>query len=83
MEFLQHSATAIITSTLLPGPANAAKYGGFGVGSPEVIDPKDAIVDTDILKSDSVQKGLAAVRAYKHGFKCDQCRPRRGYAARY
>ena len=65
MEFLQQSATAIIAAALLPGPANAAKYGGFGVGSPEVIDPKDAIVDTDILKSDSVQKGLAAVRKYK------------------
>ncbi|KAL7437608.1 hypothetical protein ACHAXH_006116 [Discostella pseudostelligera] len=65
MEFLQQSATAIIAAALLPGPANAAKYGGFGVGSPEVIDPKDAIVDTDVLKSESVQKALSAVRAYK------------------
>ncbi len=66
MEFLQQSAAAVAaTLTLLPGQANAAKYGGFGAGSPEVIDPKDAIVDEDILKSDSVQKGLAAVKGYK------------------
>ena len=64
--FLQQSAAAVAASlTLLPGQANAAKYGGFGAGSPEVIDPKDAIVDEDILKSDSVQKGIAAVRGYK------------------
>lgn len=64
--FLQQSAAAVAASlTLLPGQANAAKYGGFGSGSPEVIDPKDAIVDEDVLKSDSVQKGIAAVRGYK------------------
>lgn len=66
IEFLQQSAAAVAASlTLLPGQANAAKYGGFGAGSPEVIDPKDAIVDEDILKSESVQKGIAAVRGYK------------------
>ncbi|KAL9191086.1 hypothetical protein ACHAXT_000792 [Thalassiosira profunda] len=65
MEFLQSAAAAAASLTLLPGQANAAKYGGFGAGSPEVIDPKDAIVDEDILKSDSVQKGIAAVRGYK------------------
>ncbi len=63
--FLQQSAAAVAAFTLIPGQANAAKYGGFGAGSPEVIDPKDAIVDEDILKSDSVQKGIAAVRGYK------------------
>jgi hypothetical protein len=64
--FLQQSAAVVTASlTVLPGQANAAKYGGFGAGSPEVIDPKDAIVDTDVLKSDSVQKGIAAVRGYK------------------
>lgn len=63
--FLQQSAAAVAAFTLIPGRANAAKYGGFGAGSPEVIDPKDAIVDEDILKSDSVQKGIAAVRGYK------------------
>ncbi len=67
-EFLQQSTTAIVASASLaiaPGRANAAKYGGFGSGSPEVVDPKDAIIDADALKSDSVQKGLAAVRGYK------------------
>ena len=63
--FLQQSAAAVAAFTLIPGQANAAKYGGFGAGSPEVIDPKDAIVDEDVLKSDSVQKALDAVRGYK------------------
>ena len=45
-------------------PANAAKYGSFGAGSPEVIDPKDAIVDTDILASTSVQNALKGVKSY-------------------
>lgn len=65
-EFIKQSvATMAATFAFLPGQANAAKYGGFGAGSPEVIDPKDAIVDSDILGSSSVQKGLAAVRGYK------------------
>lgn len=63
--FLQQSAAAVAAFTLIPGQANAAKYGGFGAGSPEVIDPKDAIVDEDILKSESVQNGISAVRGYK------------------
>lgn len=65
MEFLQQAGAAVAATLILPGQANAAKYGGFGAGSPEVIDPKDAIVDEDILKSESVQKGIAAVRGYK------------------
>ncbi|KAL3793893.1 hypothetical protein ACHAWO_013402 [Cyclotella atomus] len=65
-EFITQSVATIAASlAFLPGQANAAKYGGFGAGSPEVIDPKDAIVDADILGSSSVQKGLAAVRGYK------------------
>eukprot|EP00578_Thalassiosira_sp_NH16_P020439 CAMPEP_0181094246 /NCGR_PEP_ID=MMETSP1071-20121207/9887_1 /TAXON_ID=35127 /ORGANISM="Thalassiosira sp., Strain NH16" /LENGTH=204 /DNA_ID=CAMNT_0023176555 /DNA_START=667 /DNA_END=1281 /DNA_ORIENTATION=- len=64
--FLQQSAAAVAASvTLFPGQANAAKYGGFGAGSPEVIDPKDAIVDEEILKSDSVQKAIGGVKGYK------------------
>ncbi|EJK77607.1 hypothetical protein THAOC_00549 [Thalassiosira oceanica] len=65
MEFLQQSAAAVAAFTMLPGQANAAKYGGFGAGSPEVIDPKDALVDEDILKSEPVQKALEAVKGYK------------------
>ena len=65
-EFITQSvATIAATFAFLPGQANAAKYGGFGSGSPEVIDPKDAVVDSDILSSSSVQKGISAVRAYK------------------
>jgi hypothetical protein len=48
-----------------PGAANAAKYGGFGAGSPEVLDPKEADIDMDILKSDAVQKALGRVKDYK------------------
>lgn len=66
IEFIQQSAVAISASlTLLPGQANAAKYGGFGAGSPEVIDPKDSIIDEEVLKSDSIQKSISAVRGYK------------------
>lgn len=65
IEFLQQAAVAAASLTLLPGQASAAKYGGFGAGSPEVIDPKDAIVDEEILKSEPVQKALANVRAYQ------------------
>lgn len=45
-------------------PANAAKYGGFGAGSPEVIDPNDAIVDAEILASSPVQNALQGIKAY-------------------
>lgn len=67
IQFLQQSAASVAGASiiLLPGSANAAKYGGFGAGSPEVINPKDAIVDADALKSDSVQKSLTAIRGYK------------------
>jgi len=66
VEFLQRSVGSVAASlVLLPGQANAAKYGSFGAGSPEVIDPKDAIIDEDVLKSESVQKAIDAVRAYK------------------
>ena len=47
-----------------PEPASAAKYGGFGAGSPNVMDAKEAIVDDDILKSGAVQDALRNVKAY-------------------
>ena len=65
IEFLQQGAAAVAAFSLFPGQAQAAKYGGFGAGSPEVIDPKDAIVDEDILKSDAVQKAISNVKGYK------------------
>lgn len=49
-----------------PEPASAAKYGGFGAGSPNALDPTEAIVDEDILKSGSVQDALNKVKAYKN-----------------
>ncbi len=66
IEFIQQSVAAISAFTLLPNPANAAKYGSFGAGSPEVLDPKSAIVDDEILASEAVQKSVAAVKNYKN-----------------
>lgn len=48
-----------------PQPANAAKYGSFGAGSPEVLDPSNADVDADILASGPVQSALKKVKGYK------------------
>jgi hypothetical protein len=56
-----------------PGVANAAQYGGFGAGtSPNVMDPKDAIIDADILKSDAVQKSIQGVKGYLSGVRSMQ-----------
>lgn len=63
--FLKQLATsAAVVAVSLPSPANAAKYGGIGKGSPEVLDPKSAIIDDEVLKSDAVQNALAGVRQY-------------------
>jgi hypothetical protein len=48
-----------------PGPAAAAKYGGFGAGSPEVLDPADAEVNPDAMRSDAVQGAIRQVRSYQ------------------
>jgi len=45
-------------------PAMAAKYGAVGKGSPNVMDPKEAIVDSEILASEAVQKSLASIKLY-------------------
>jgi len=64
-EFFQQIGVAAVSSvTLLPNAANAAKYGGFGAGSPEVVSPKDAIIDDEILASEDVQKSIAKIKAY-------------------
>lgn len=65
LQFIQQSIAAATAFTLLPTPANAAKYGSFGAGSPEVLDPATAIVDTEILASAPVQKAFASVKTYK------------------
>lgn len=52
-------------SLFRPDPAIAAKYGGFGAGSPEVLNPAEAEVDMQILKSDAVQGALKKVQGYQ------------------
>ena len=66
-EFLSQTAAALVAGSLavLPSPAQAAKYGDFGAGSPGVLNPKDADIDTDILNSSPVQSALTKVRGYK------------------
>lgn len=56
-----------------PGAASAAQYGGFGAGtSPNVMSPKDAILDEDILKSEAVQKAIQCVKGYSTGVQSIQ-----------
>jgi len=63
--FLTQTAALAGSILFAPFPAHAAKYGGFGAGSPEVLDPADADVDQSILKSDSVQSALRKVKDYQ------------------
>jgi len=64
-KFLKTIATGAIFVASSPiKPAMAAKYGAVGRGSPNVLDPKEAIVDQDILASDSVQKSLGEIKLY-------------------
>jgi hypothetical protein len=65
-EFFSQAAAGLVAGGLfLAQPANAAKYGKFGAGSPEVLDPSDAEVDADVLASGPVQSALKKVRGYK------------------
>lgn len=65
LQFLQTATIATVLSTLpFTAPANAAKYGAFGASSPEVLDPKSAIIDDEILKSEPVQTAIASLRVY-------------------
>lgn len=61
-------------ATLLaaPGVASAAQYGGFGAGSPNVMNPKDTIIDEEILKSDAVQKSISGIKGYLSGVRSMQ-----------
>mmetsp|Transcript_46989 Transcript_46989/g.69594 ORF Transcript_46989/g.69594 Transcript_46989/m.69594 type:complete len:209 (+) Transcript_46989:75-701(+) len=63
--FLTQSAGLLGGLAFLPGAANAAKYGDFGRGSPEVLNPKDAIIDDEILASDAVQKSIQSVKSFR------------------
>lgn len=60
----QMASLSAISVAFLPAAANAAKYGSFGAGSPEVLDPVDAVVDKELLQSEDVQKSLASVKQY-------------------
>jgi len=68
-DFIATAAAALVTGSAAllsqPQPAAAAKYGSFGAGSPEVLDPSQADVDADILGSSKVQDALKKVRGYK------------------
>jgi hypothetical protein len=70
-DFIRSAMTVVAGSTTAGilfrpiSPARAAKYGQFGLGSPEVLDPATAQVDSSILKSDVVQSALQKVRGYK------------------
>lgn len=68
-QFLQQTVAAAASLAVLPQNANAAKYGGFGAGSPEVLDPATAEVDAEILASEPVQKALSAVKGYASSAK--------------
>ena len=56
-----------LTASLLaaPYPAFAAKYGSVGAGSTAVLDPSEAEVDQEILKSSAVQSALQKVKGYQ------------------
>lgn len=63
--FLANVVAGAAGLAVLPQSAFAAKYGGFGAGSPEVLDPKDAEIDADVLKSDAVQGALKKIQGYQ------------------
>jgi hypothetical protein len=68
LQFLQQlttGAAAAATLTFAPQNANAAKYGSFGAGSPEVLDPATAIIDDEILATQAVQDAFSKVKSYK------------------
>jgi hypothetical protein len=65
---LKKNAMKIATGLLSIGlsintPAYAATYGGFGAGSPEVLDPKTAVVNQETYKSDEVKGGIEGLAA--------------------
>mmetsp|Transcript_39616 Transcript_39616/g.55827 ORF Transcript_39616/g.55827 Transcript_39616/m.55827 type:complete len:207 (-) Transcript_39616:764-1384(-) len=69
-EFLSQAAGLVAAAVIAaPGTANAAKYGSFGAGSPEVLNPTEAIIDEDILKSDAVQNALTSIKGYLSGVR--------------
>ena len=63
-DFLAQVAGVVAVASAFPVAANAAKYGGIGASSPGVLDPKEAIVDSEILASSAVQDALKSVKSY-------------------
>ncbi len=43
-------------------PVNAANYGGFGSSYSAVIDPKQAVINSDAVSSDEVKNGLSTLK---------------------
>lgn len=70
LQFLQTATAAAILSTTTP--ANAAKYGSFGSSSPEVLDPKSAIIDDEIAKTKPVLDSIQSIKAYLEAVKSMQ-----------
>ena len=63
-EFMAQLAGVVAAGAAFPGVASAAQYGGVGRGSPNVLDPKDAIIDEEIFKSSEVQRAIEAIKSY-------------------
>ena len=63
--FLAQAAGLSAALLATPNPAFAYKYGSVGAGSTAVLDPKEAEVDEDILKSSAVQGALQKVKGYQ------------------
>jgi hypothetical protein len=63
---------AIGVNACFSGVANAAQYGSFGAASPNVMDPKDAIIDEGILKSEKVQSAILTLQGYLKGVRSMQ-----------
>lgn len=59
------ATSAMVVLGFAPMSARAAKYGSFGAGSTQVIDPADAEVDAEVMASAAVQKAIAKIRGYK------------------
>jgi hypothetical protein len=77
LEFLTQAGASLtagifFAATAAPQPALAAKYGSLGAGSPEVLDPSQAEVDSDVLESGAVQKALIKVQGYQASVKTMQ-----------
>eukprot|EP00968_Pinguiococcus_pyrenoidosus_P012014 scaffold1016_cov258-Pinguiococcus_pyrenoidosus.AAC.18 len=60
---VQQLAVTLGALCVSPAVSRAAKYGDFGVGSPEVLNPSEAVKDTDAIKSKEVQDSLDKIRA--------------------